>query len=230
MFENIYSEVLIASLENQEIISDKQHGFRKRHSTCTNLLEFWDKITDLADQRNPISIIYTDLRKAFDSVPHDLLLLKLEGYGIRGNNLAWLRNYLHGRKQKVLVNGTTSNCVDVESGVPQGGVLSGKVFSLYVNDLPDVIKTCTMSLYADDAKLFAPVSSNEDINNIQNDLDALIKWCDKWRLRVNSEKCFFLQYNPINTKNPILPSYSILGRVLDRRHEAKDLGIISATT
>ena len=128
-------------LENHEIISDKQHVIQKEHSTCANILEFWDKITDLAGQRNPTSIIYTDLRKAFDSILHDLLLLKLDGYGIRGKNLAWLRNYLHGRKQKVLINGTTSNCVDVENGVPQGGVLSGKVFSLYVNDLPDVIKS-----------------------------------------------------------------------------------------
>ena len=231
VFETIYGEVLGKYLEDQQIISHTQHAYRKKKSTCSNLVDFWDDISSLADQRKRISIIYTDLRKAFDSVPHDLLLMKLESYGIRGKNLAWLRSYLSDRKQRVVINGTASEYVDVASGVPQGGVLSGTLFSLYVNDLPDVMKTCTaascsVSLYADDAKMYAPVTNSDDVKRVQEDIDALLMWCQKWRLSMSREKCFYLQYNPVNTKNPVNPNYLIQGHVLERRSEAKDLGVI----
>ena len=169
--------------------------------------------------------MYTDLRKAFDSVPHDLLLKKLKAIGIRDKNLAWLTDYLKGRRQRVVINGTYSEYVDVESGVPQGGVLSGILFSVYISDLPEVIKHCNISLYADDAKLYAPTNNDHDIRLVQRDIDALTQWCEKWRLRLSMEKCFFLQYNGRNVKNPVIPTYQINGHTLERKHEAVDLGI-----
>ena len=189
------------------------------------MLEFWNTITDLADDSIPVTMIYTDLRKAFDSVPHDLLLTKLEAYGIKGKNLKLLRSYLANRKQRVVINDTASEYADVESGVPQGGVLSGILFSLYINDLPEVLKTCKVSLYADDAKLYAPVLNASDIKLIQDDIDALMKWCKIWRLSMSTEKCFFLHFKPIHSKNTIEPKFKMNDQDLERRSQAEDLGI-----
>ena len=98
IFGNIYADHLVKHLDDNHIISNAQHGFRRIRSTKSNMLEFWDTITEYADQSIPDTVIYTDLRKAFDSVPHDLLLQKLEAYGIKGRNLEWLRSYLDNRK------------------------------------------------------------------------------------------------------------------------------------
>ena len=225
IFERIYADILTKHLDDHQILSPAQHGFRKKRSTTTNLLQFWDTVTDLADQSTPLSIIYTDLRKAFDSVPHDLLLQKLKAYGIQGKNLEWMRSYLSNRRQRVLINGTPSEYIEVESGVPQGGVLSGILFSLYINDLPNIIQKCHVSLYADDAKIYAAVRNNEDVKLIQKDIDALMEWCRKWRLNMSTEKCFFLHFIPRNSKNSITPIYKMNNEELERRSHAKDLGI-----
>ena len=150
----------------------------------------------MADKSHSISIIYTDLKKAFDSVPHDLLLLKLRKLGINGKTLSWISDYLDQRTQRVYVGGKLSSSVIVESGVPQGGVLSGLFFALYVNDLPNVLRCCSLSLYADDAKIYSPILQNSAIENIQADIDAFTDWCKTWRLNINESKCFYMQYNP----------------------------------
>ena len=131
VFESIFLDDLVSHLNYNKILTERQHGFRKARSTATNMIEFWDEITDLADTSSPVSIIYTDLRKAFDTVPHELLLLKLNHYGIRGNNFNWLKSYLKNRTQLVTIKDQSSEAIHVKSGVPQGGVLSGVLFSIY---------------------------------------------------------------------------------------------------
>ena len=136
IFESIILEDVSNHMEYHNVITPSQHGFQKSKSTTTNLLEFWDYVTEIADNSSPLSVIYTDLRKAFDSVPHDLLLAKVEHYGIRGKTLTWISSFLQDRKQRVVVGDDASDYAPVLSGVPQGGVLSGLLFSLYINDLP----------------------------------------------------------------------------------------------
>ena len=138
IFESIIYDDLVEHVEKHKIITPLQHGFQKKKSTTTNLLEFWDKITEIADKKQALSIVYTDLKKAFDTVPHDLLLAKLEHYGIRNRTLAWITNFLEDRKQRVVLNGESSDYGLVESGVPQGGTLSGLFFILYMNDLQNI--------------------------------------------------------------------------------------------
>ena len=120
------------------IIVKNQHGFCASKSTSTNLLDFWNDVTDAPENLTSLSIIHTDIEKAFDSVPHDLLLIKLKRYGIRGKNLKFFESYLNGRSQVVVISGEKSKSVPVMSGVPQGGVLFGTLFTLYINDLSDV--------------------------------------------------------------------------------------------
>ena len=116
-----------------------------------------------------------DYRKAFDTVPHRRLVKKLNGYGICGNLLAWLSNFLNHRYQRVVVNGAASNWVSVRSGVPQGSVLGPLLFTLYVNDIPDIIQ-CNISLFADDTKIFSVIKNKSDQDKLQSDLSSLCDW------------------------------------------------------
>ena len=226
VYESIIYEEMYKHIRDNQIISPHQHGFQKAKSTTTNLLEFWDEITKIADKAHSLSIIYTDLRKAFDTVPHDLLLAKLEHCGIRDCNLNWVKSFLQDRKQRVVINGCSSPYINVDSGVPQGGILSGLFFIIYINDLLAEIKHCRVSLYADDAKFYAPVTSDLDIANIQADIDAFQNWCLRWRLNLNPTKCFSLQYNPRNSKQSYKPRYSIGKTPIEQRQKASDLGLI----
>ena len=99
-------------------------------------------------------VIYLDFSKAFDSVPHSLLIHKLKTFGFNGDLLNWLKTYLTGRKQQVVIEGAKSSWLSVTSGVPQGSILGPLLFLLYMNDMPDVVSFCSISLFADDAKCF----------------------------------------------------------------------------
>ena len=225
VLESLMYDALLSHVEDNDILNDVQHGFRRNRSTNSNLLFFWDKVTSLADKKNEVSIIYTDLRKAFDSVPHDLLCFKLMKYGVEGANLGWIEDFLKLRRQKVRIGQCLSSSIAVESGVPQGGVLSGLMFILYMNDLPDCLKFCQISMYADDAKLYAPITGPAAVTAVQQDLDRFSAWCRTWRMRLNAEKCFFLHYVPQN-RNKTYPIYYLDGVPLIRRESATDLGVV----
>ena len=108
-------------------------------------------------------------------------------------------HFLTRRHQQVCVGDAVSTTSVVESGVPQGGALSGLLFSLYVNDLPEHIENASISLYADDAKLYSAISSEQSIVDMQIDIDQMTRWCMEWRLSVNPSKCHLVQYNPRST-------------------------------
>ena len=122
----------------------------------TNLITFWVA-------HAPVTVmtyiyIYLDFHKAFDTVPHRRLLKKLEAYGIKGDLLIWIENFLSGRRQRVTVNGKVSTWAEILSGIPQGSVLGPVLFVIYINDLPDEL-VCTTQIFADDTKLFQGLSS-----------------------------------------------------------------------
>ena len=217
-------EALEKHITENNILDMSQHGFRKKKSTSTNLVQFWEKVTDISDSQCDVSIIYTDFMKAFDSVPHDLLLLKLEQYGITGRNLDWFRSYLNERTQKVIVKDQLSEAINVESGIPQGGVLSGTLFALYINDVVTCFKKCEVSLYADDAKIFYAIENNASIADVQEDLDNFSSWCDTWRIKLNVDKCFFLHHGQRIDSSQLI--YKLNGIALKREKSARDLGVI----
>ena len=135
----------------------------------------------MLDRDTFVDTIYLDFAKAFDSVPHERLLCKIESYGLNEKVLKWTRSFLQGRRQKVLVNGESSGLRDVVSGVPQGSVLGPTYFILYVNDMPEVVHNY-IRLFADDAKIFCGISRREDGDSLQSDLDNLMDWSRRWQL------------------------------------------------
>ena len=164
-------------LDDHNILSPFQHGFRKKHSCETQLLLTTNDITKLHDQNLQVDIAILDFSKAFDVVPHNRLLNKLNYFGINGNVQNWIKSFLMGRTQRVLVKGEFSDDEEVASGVPQGTVMGPLLFLLYCNHLPGVISPGTrVRLFADDCLIYRPVQSLRDQLILQQDLDSLVKW------------------------------------------------------
>ena len=145
-----------------------------------------------------MDVAILDFSKAFDTVPHDKLLQKIESYGITGNIHMWLKSFLKDRKMKVVVEGDHSKEVEVLSGVPQGTVLGPLLFLCHINDLPDVVKS-QVRLFADDCLLYRPIRNQNDHVALQNDLSHLETWAKNWGMRFNAKKCYILSVNTHST-------------------------------
>ena len=168
-------------------------------------------------------VIFLDLSKAFDSVPHERLLLKLNRYGIDGQLHLWFRNFLTNRKQRVLIRGSYSDWSPVISGVPQGSILGPVMFLIYMNDIPDII-TSTAKLFADDTKIYRQINNVEDSIALQLDLTTLDLWVDCWQVKFNPTKCQVMRIS--HNKDKRSTRYNITGTVLRNVSYCKDLGVI----
>ena len=167
-----------------------------------------------------------DFSKAFDKVDHEGLLLKLENLGIRGNLLNWVRSFLIGREQKVLVEGSESQSKPVLSGVPQGTVLGPLFFLIYINDISEGLNRGTsIRLFADDSLLYRKIETPADSKLLQEDLDTLQIWEKKWKMEFHPGKCQLLRITN-KTKYFIPSDYFIHNVKLDLADSAKYLGVI----
>ena len=218
IYEKIIKSSIIQFIDSK--VNKHQHGFVKGKSCLTNLLETMNCIIDIIDQGDPVDIFYFDFRKAFDRVPHKRLLYKLECLGIKGKVLNIIRNFLSGRTFRVCLEGEFSNVKDVLSGIPQWTVLGPLLFILYINDLPDSIKSFA-KLFADDLKMIAKAS---DKGQIDNDLKNLELWEITWLLEFNVKKCKVLHTTFNNNSNNI---YYLDGNVMDTSDQEKDLGVLT---
>ena len=220
-FERILKDEIVNHLESQDWIKNSQHGFRNNRSCLTNLLESSEVVARLIDEGNPVDIIYLDFSKAFDKVPHKRLIEKLKAHGIKGQVVNWIEEWLRDRKQRVVVNGESSNWEKVVSGVPQGSVLGPVLFTVFINDLDDKI-TSKISKFADDTKLIGPAGTKEMTDIIQEDLNKLNEWTKLWQMNFNIEKCKVMH---IGCKNPKV-KYEIDGKTIGVVTEENDFGII----
>ena len=206
-------------------LDPSQHGFTKGKSTVTQLLDVYNKISRTLDMSGQTDVIYLDFSKAFDSVDHKLLIWKLKQFGIGGELIKWLQDYLTNRVQQVVINGQVSSKLPVLSGVPQGSILGPTLFLMYINDLAQgLMKGNSLAMFADDAKIFRQINSVYDCSILQLELNRVTKWSHDWRMNFNVGKCQFMS---ITRKiNPHKFQYSMNNLAISRVTEFRDLGVI----
>ena len=222
LLEHIVTSEISSHLNKYNIITDAQHGFRKKRSCESQLILTVDDLAATVDKAGQTDTILLDFSKAFDKVPHKRLLLKLDHYGIRGQTKRWIENFLVGRTQQVVVEGETSTIGPVISGVPQGSVLGPLLFLAFINDLENGLHS-RIRLFADDTILYAPIDSPDDAVHLQEDLLKLEAWASKWQMEFNVDKCLLLSVSRKRTRIPT--SYTLNGQSLARVSEAKYLGL-----
>ena len=167
------------NLELHNILSDNQHGFRKHRSCETQLVNTIESVAKSLDNKEQVDMLILDFSKAFDTVPHQRLLLKMEHYGIRGRVLHWVRAWLTDRNQRVCLGGDMSDMTAVRSGVPQGTVLGPLCFLLYINDISDSTSS-VLRLFADDSLLYRTITDPAACTQLQKDLTTLVEWSKRW--------------------------------------------------
>jgi len=154
----------------------------------TNLLLFLDQVLRSVDEGLCVDIVFLDLAKAFDKVPHGRLLEKLRKHGIGGKLLGIIGDWLRNRRQRVCIKGKQSTWEEVWSGVPQGSVLGPLLFLIFINDLEENTSGNVLK-FADDTKIFRQVRDVQDNISMQADLDQLVEWANKWQMQFNVSKC-----------------------------------------
>ena len=229
LFSKVLERVVFTQLFNhvKPAISDQQHGFMPGRSCATNLCTMLHAAWTSISAGSQTDVIYTDYSSAFQSVNHSLLLHKLKNsYQISGKAYEWIRSYLSGREQRVVVQGKCSDWISVRSGNPEGGLISPLLFACYVNDLPNTVQTDTL-MFADDVKLYRRVDGAADVSSLQTELDNLCEWSDRWKLKLNPEKCKVLTLTL--RRKPVIGIYTIRGVVLERVQVMRDLGVFLDT-
>ena len=224
IMERIVKDQLSIFLLSNNLLNQNQHGFLKNRSCTTCQFDFLNQVTYAADNGKALIVIFLDMTKAFDRVPHARLLTKLQTFGISNPLLAWFSSYLSTRFQVVSIGDHLSKPKPVTSGVVQGSVLGPLLFLLYINDIFPAIRYGVPFLFADDIKIiyeFHPNSLHSTLSNISQDLDSLNSWCQTWRMEFSASKSSLLTYRCQ------VPSGSLLlnGTPISNSVSVRDLGL-----
>ncbi len=213
IFEKEIFQQLYKYMNENNLISKFQSGFRPGYSTLSALIQMCDAWFNNMDNGELTGVVFLDIQKAFDSIDHDVLLEKMIFYGVSQNELKWFQSYLTNRYQQCQINGVLSKKGKTISGVPQGSILGPLLFLIYINDLPNCLKSTVPCLYADDTQIFTSSHDPTKISdNLNSDLENITDW-----LIVNK-----LQSHPTKTKMMVIGSrHNLNVKVADLRSNIK---------
>ena len=226
LFERVMYSRLFSFVNKHNILYKYQFGFREKHGTNLAMITLVEKILNEMDQGNIVLGLYLDLRKAFDTVNHTILLNKLNKYGVRDISLKWFHSFLSNRKQFVSYNKVNSTYRDITCGVPQGSILGPLLFLLYVNDMAYVSNLLFSILFADDTNVFISGKNIENLTQIMNnELEQLAKWLQVNKLSLNVDKTHYMIFTlkkSVDANTNIIINDAIIKRV----YKTKFLGLI----
>ena len=228
VLEKIVCSAIMSFLTTNGLLSEQQHGFVRGRSCQTNILLCLERWTEIIDNGNWVDVAYFDYAKAFDKVSHRLLLIKLQGYGIDGKLLNWLKAYLENRRQRVAVGNALSEWLEVISGTTQGTVLGFLLFLLFINDLPEACSPDEQSstmLLVDDTKCYQEIQKDgnhqgDNQASLQRRIDCIAQWAENWKMEIHPKKSKIMH---IGKDNPQLP-YMMNGSRIETVKVEKDIG------
>ena len=226
--KTVYNQ-LISYINENNILSGNQFRFRKSHSTVTSLLNATSNWLLNIDKGLINGVLFLDLRKAFDTVDHIILIEKLKLYGITGGALNWFISYLEKRYQTCKINNVKSSRKLIKFGVPQGSNLGPLLFLLYVNDLPNCLDQAKPSMFADDTNISASAESvNELEEKLNTDLSNIYQWLVANKLTLNVSKTEYMIIGSRNnlSKINVDPTIKIGGESINRVKTTKSLGVV----
>ena len=234
VYERVLRKIMVAYLEDNNILCHNQHGFRSGRSCLTQMLSHFDDVLLGLTNNKDTDAIYLDYAKAFDKVDHRLLLAKLHRYGFSSQMISWVKSFLTNRPQNVVLDGQHSYSAAILSGVPQGTVLGPILFILFINDMDKCVKHSSVRFFADDTRVSKHISSEADTAQLQEDLNNIIEWStnnnmmlheDKFDLMVHLHRPRFELYQLPFVCEQMTYTVST-GDILYPVQELKDLGVI----
>ena len=213
-------------LEMNSVIYDLQSGFRQKYSASHALINLTDKVREELYSRNFACGIFADLQKVFDTVDHDILIQKLNHYGIRGVANNWFSSYLQNRLQYVSINGFNSKLEHIHCGVPQGSILGPLLFLIYINDLNCAIRYCSVHHFADDTNLLNYNNSVKRMNKqVNQDLKNLTNWLNANKICLNVSKTEVVLFKSSRKLTDVPLKLKLNGKRLYPTNSVKYLGI-----
>ena len=207
-FSKIFEKIILNHLENfiesNNILYDNQFGFRKNHSTTHAIITLVEKVSKALDTGKIVVGVYLDLKKAFDTIDHQIVFKKLYAIGIRGNIHDWFKSYLNNREQFVSYNNVQSETKPISHGVPQGSILGPLLFIIYLNDFSRASDILFSILFADDTTVLIEGSSYNNITTILNkELIKIDTWLQANKLTVNTKKTHYMIFHRARLKPTI---------------------------